>query len=163
MPTSSSSTDQSGISRALFTLQEVRHRHKTQREGAGPRVKTAAYGLHENDMLVSFKSEAESLKGKLEEERAKLPDLELHQVAEHVEAPEQFVMKTRRTLKGHGNKVLCMDWFKNKRRMVTSLQDGKVVVWDSFTTNKECGVAMNCKYLMKVFVALSAKKIIKVI
>lgn len=112
---------------------------------AGPRVKTAAYGLHENDMLVSFKSEAESLKGKLEEERAKLPDLELHQVAEHVEAPEQFVMKTRRTLKGHGNKVLCMDWFKNKRRMVTSLQDGKVVVWDSFTTNKECGVAMNCK------------------
>lgn len=62
-----------------------------------------------------------------------------------MEALGQFVMKTRRTLKGHGNKVLCMDWFKNKRRMVTSLQDGKVVVWDSFTTNKECGVAMNCK------------------
>ena len=51
-------------------------------------METAAYGLHENDMLVSFKGEAESLKGKLEEERAKLPDLELHQVAEHVEAPE---------------------------------------------------------------------------
>ena len=70
-----------------------------------------------------------SLKDKLEEEKAKLPDLELHQVAKHVEAPEQFVMKTRRTLTGHGNKVLCMDWFKNKRRMVTSSQDGKVVVW----------------------------------
>ncbi|KAJ1073763.1 hypothetical protein K5549_007001 [Capra hircus] len=89
-----------------------------------------------------------SLKGKLEEEKAKLPDLELHQVAKHVEAPEQFVMKTRRTLTGHGNKVLCMDWFKNKRRMVTSSQDGKVAVWDSFTTNKECTVAMNCKWVV---------------
>uniref|UniRef100_A0A8C2Y175 Guanine nucleotide-binding protein subunit beta-like protein n=1 Tax=Capra hircus TaxID=9925 RepID=A0A8C2Y175_CAPHI len=97
---------------------------------------TAGHGLHENEMLASIKIRP-SLKDKLEEEKAKLPDLELHQVAKHVEAPEQFVMKTRRTLTGHGNKVLCMDWFKNKRRMVTSSQDGKVVVWDSFTTNKD--------------------------
>lgn len=34
----------------------------------------------------------------------------------------QFVMKTRRTLKGHGNKVLCMDWCKDKRRIVSSSQ-----------------------------------------
>ncbi|KAF3830540.1 hypothetical protein GH733_004359 [Mirounga leonina] len=31
-------------------------------------------------------------------------------------------MKTRRTLKGHGNKVLCMDWCKDKRRIVSSSQ-----------------------------------------
>uniref|UniRef100_A0A4X1T2N8 G protein subunit beta 5 n=3 Tax=Suina TaxID=35497 RepID=A0A4X1T2N8_PIG len=96
----------------------------------------ATDGLHENETLASLKSEAESLKGKLEEERAKLHDVELHQVAERVEALGQFVMKTRRTLKGHGNKVLCMDWCKDKRRIVSSSQDGKVIVWDSFTTNK---------------------------
>ncbi|MEQ2266195.1 Guanine nucleotide-binding protein subunit beta-5a [Xenotaenia resolanae] len=60
----------------------------------------------------------------------------VHQVAEKVEALGQFVMKTRRTLKGHGNKVLCMDWCKDKRRIVSSSQDGKVIVWDAFTTNK---------------------------
>uniref|UniRef100_A0A2K5L1U8 G protein subunit beta 5 n=6 Tax=Cercopithecidae TaxID=9527 RepID=A0A2K5L1U8_CERAT len=96
----------------------------------------ATEALHENETLASLKSEAESLKGKLEEERAKLHDVELHQVAERVEALGQFVMKTRRTLKGHGNKVLCMDWCKDKRRIVSSSQDGKVIVWDSFTTNK---------------------------
>uniref|UniRef100_A0A8B9SMS1 G protein subunit beta 5 n=3 Tax=Anatidae TaxID=8830 RepID=A0A8B9SMS1_ANAPL len=96
----------------------------------------ATEGLHENETLASLKTEAESLKGKLEEERAKLHDVELHQVAERVEALGQFVMKTRRTLKGHGNKVLCMDWCKDKRRIVSSSQDGKVIVWDSFTTNK---------------------------
>uniref|UniRef100_A0A8C9GVI2 G protein subunit beta 5 n=1 Tax=Piliocolobus tephrosceles TaxID=591936 RepID=A0A8C9GVI2_9PRIM len=96
----------------------------------------ATEALHENETLASLKSEAENLKGKLEEERAKLHDVELHQVAERVEALGQFVMKTRRTLKGHGNKVLCMDWCKDKRRIVSSSQDGKVIVWDSFTTNK---------------------------
>ena len=96
-------------------------------------------------------------------------------MAEKVEGLGQFVMKTRRTLKGHGNKVLCMDWCKDKRRVVSSsqvihtfvtlifgsnftnkdllvmtpfltgvcplisdlwVQDGKVIVWDAFTTNK---------------------------
>uniref|UniRef100_A0A8B9J5H7 Uncharacterized protein n=1 Tax=Astyanax mexicanus TaxID=7994 RepID=A0A8B9J5H7_ASTMX len=60
----------------------------------------------------------------------------VHQVAEKVEALGQFVMKTRRTLKGHGNKVLCMDWCRDKRRIVSSSQDGKVIVWDAYTTNK---------------------------
>ncbi|KAM6301563.1 guanine nucleotide-binding protein subunit beta-5 [Podargus strigoides] len=108
----------------------------------------ATEGLRENETLASLKNEAESLKGKLEEERAKLHDVELHQVAERVEALGQFVMKTRRTLKGHGNKVLCMDWCKDKRRIVSSSQDGKVIVWDSFTTNKEHAVTMPCTWVM---------------
>ncbi|XP_060043566.1 guanine nucleotide-binding protein subunit beta-5 isoform X2 [Erinaceus europaeus] len=108
----------------------------------------ATDGLHENETLASLRSEAESLKGKLDEERAKLHDVELHQVAERVEALGQFVMKTRRTLKGHGNKVLCMDWCKDKRRIVSSSQDGKVIVWDSFSTNKEHAVTMPCTWVM---------------
>ncbi|KAG8145017.1 hypothetical protein E2320_013398, partial [Naja naja] len=102
----------------------------------------ATEGLQEKESLAVLKTEAESLKGKLEEERAKLHDVELHQVAERVEALGQFVMKTRRTLKGHGNKVLCMDWCKDKRR------DGKVIVWDAFTTNKEHAVTMPCTWVM---------------
>eukprot|EP00069_Balaena_mysticetus_P009852 bmy_20428T0 len=98
----------------------------------------ATDGLHENETLASLKSEAESLKGKLEEERAKLHDVELHQVAERVEALGQFVMKTRRTLKGHGNKVLCMDWCKDKRRIVSSSQEHAVTM--------PCTWVMACAY-----------------
>uniref|UniRef100_A0A3B4A7R1 Uncharacterized protein n=1 Tax=Periophthalmus magnuspinnatus TaxID=409849 RepID=A0A3B4A7R1_9GOBI len=101
-----------------------------------------------NETLAHLKSESETLKSKLEEERAKLHDVELHQVAEKVEGLGQFVMKTRRTLKGHGNKVLCMDWCKDKRRIVSSSQDGKVIVWDAFTTNKEHAVTMPCTWVM---------------
>lgn len=39
-------------------------------------AKMATEGLHENETLASLKTEAESLKGKLEEERAKLHDVE---------------------------------------------------------------------------------------
>lgn len=39
-------------------------------------TKMATDGLHENETLASLKSEAESLKSKLEEERAKLHDVE---------------------------------------------------------------------------------------
>uniref|UniRef100_A0A672R7C6 Guanine nucleotide-binding protein subunit beta-5-like n=1 Tax=Sinocyclocheilus grahami TaxID=75366 RepID=A0A672R7C6_SINGR len=96
----------------------------------------ACQGLAKGETIHTLKVESESLKAKLEEERAKLHDVELHQVAEKIEALGQFVMKTRRTLKGHGNKVLCMDWCRDKRRIVSSSQDGKVIVWDAYTTNK---------------------------
>lgn len=46
----------------------------------------------------------------------------VHQVAEKVEAVAALSIKTRRVLKGHGNKVLCMDWCKDKRRLVSSSQ-----------------------------------------
>uniref|UniRef100_A0A8C9SZR1 Guanine nucleotide binding protein (G protein), beta 5b n=2 Tax=Scleropages formosus TaxID=113540 RepID=A0A8C9SZR1_SCLFO len=82
----------------------------------------ACQGLGPNETLATLKTESETLKTKLEEERAKLHDAELHQVAEKVEALGQFIIKTRRTLKGHGNKVLCMDWCKDKRRIVSSSQ-----------------------------------------
>uniref|UniRef100_A0A671R5Z4 Guanine nucleotide-binding protein subunit beta-5-like n=1 Tax=Sinocyclocheilus anshuiensis TaxID=1608454 RepID=A0A671R5Z4_9TELE len=100
------------------------------------------------ETIHTLKVESESLKAKLEEERGKLHDVELHQVAEKIEALGQFVMKTRRTLKGHGNKVLCMDWCRDKRRIVSSSQDGKVIVWDAYTTNKEHAVTMPCTWVM---------------
>ncbi|KAI4903114.1 hypothetical protein NFI96_015691, partial [Prochilodus magdalenae] len=113
-----------------------------------PRAKMAAQEVQPSETISKLKSESEALKTKLEEERAKLHDVELHQVAEKVEPLGQFVMKTRRTLKGHGNKVLCMDWCKDKRRIVSSSQDGKVIVWDAFTTNKEHAVTMPCTWVM---------------
>uniref|UniRef100_A0A4W5R3B5 Uncharacterized protein n=1 Tax=Hucho hucho TaxID=62062 RepID=A0A4W5R3B5_9TELE len=96
----------------------------------------ATQEVQPNETLTNLKAESDTLKTKLEDERAKLHDVELHQVAEKVDGLGQFIMKTRRTLKGHGNKVLCMDWCKDKRRVVSSSQDGKVIVWDAFTTNK---------------------------
>ena len=60
-------------------------------------------------------------------------------------------MRTRRTLRGHLSKVsnlrqtlsltLClqvyaMHWGADSRNLVSASQDGKLIVWDSYSTNK---------------------------
>jgi len=110
--------------------------------------KMACQALTKGETLTKLKNESDSLKKKLEEERNKLHDVDLHKVAEKVEVVGALAIKTRRVLKGHSNKVLCMDWCKDKRRLVSSSQDGKVIVWDAFTLNKEHGVTMPCTWVM---------------
>ncbi len=58
-------------------------------------------------------------------------------VAEKLDALPPFTTKSRRILKGHQGKVLAIDWSIDKRHMVSTSQDGKLIVWDAFTTNKE--------------------------
>lgn len=68
----------------------------------------------------------------------------VHQVAEKVEGLGQFIMKTRRTLKGHGNKVLCMDWCKDKRRIVSSSQ-----VTTLLSLNRTCYFLAKCTVMLE--------------
>jgi WD40 repeat protein len=58
-------------------------------------------------------------------------------VAEKLDSLPPFTTKSRRILKGHQGKVLAIDWSNDKRHMVSTSQDGKLIVWDAFTTNKE--------------------------
>ena len=45
-------------------------------------------------------------------------------------------MRTRRTLRGHLAKIYAMHWASDSRNLVSASQDGKLIVWDSYTTNK---------------------------
>ncbi|RCN41559.1 WD domain, G-beta repeat protein [Ancylostoma caninum] len=47
-------------------------------------------------------------------------------------------MRTRRTLRGHLAKIYAMHWASDSRNLVSASQDGKLIVWDSYTTNKQC-------------------------
>uniref|UniRef100_A0A8C4QHD2 Guanine nucleotide binding protein (G protein), beta 5b n=1 Tax=Eptatretus burgeri TaxID=7764 RepID=A0A8C4QHD2_EPTBU len=64
-----------------------------------------------------MRKKSEKLAGKL-----LIPSSNREEDLFRVEPLGQFVMKPRRTLKGHGNKVLCMDWCRDKRRLVSSSQ-----------------------------------------
>jgi WD40 repeat protein len=48
----------------------------------------------------------------------------------------RILMKVRRTLKGHLAKIYAMHWASDKRHLVSASQDGKLIVWDAFSTNK---------------------------
>ncbi|XP_072942418.1 guanine nucleotide-binding protein subunit beta-5 [Epargyreus clarus] len=100
------------------------------------------------ETLESLLREVEALKQKLEEERQKLNDVTLSCVAERLEAINTPNLKLRRVLKGHQGKVLCSDWSPDKRHIVSSSQDGKVIVWDAFTATKEHTISMPSTWVM---------------
>lgn len=68
--------------------------------------------------------------------------------ADRIEMITFINIKPRRVLKGHTAKVLCSDWSPDKRHIVSSSQDGKLIIWDAFTTNKEHAVTMPTTWIM---------------
>ncbi|GFR17593.1 guanine nucleotide-binding protein subunit beta-5 [Trichonephila clavata] len=101
-----------------------------------------------SETVESLNKEVENLKCRLEEERKKLNDVALSKVAERLEPIQNLNIKPRRILKGHQGKVLCSDWSLDKRHIVSSSQDGKMIIWDAFTTNKEHAITMPTTWVM---------------
>ncbi len=77
-------------------------------------------------------------------------------VAEKLDPLPPFTTKSRRILKGHQGKVLAIDWSIDKRHMVSTSQDGKLIVWDAFTTNKEVCIALKISKKKIIFDILTA-------
>ncbi|RNA01031.1 guanine nucleotide-binding subunit beta-5 [Brachionus plicatilis] len=100
------------------------------------------------DTIEELTKEVEVLKKKLEEERAKFNDVALNVVAQKLDPITSFQLKSRRSLKGHQSKVLALDWSCDKRHIASSSQDGKLVIWDAFSTNKEHVVTMPTTWVM---------------
>uniref|UniRef100_A0A1E1WCF4 Uncharacterized protein n=1 Tax=Pectinophora gossypiella TaxID=13191 RepID=A0A1E1WCF4_PECGO len=109
---------------------------------------TTSAGSAPEDTLEALLREAEALKQRLEEERQKLNDVTLSCVAERLEPVNFPNLKLRRVLKGHQSKVLCSDWAPDKRHIVSSSQDGKLIIWDAFTATKELTIPMPSTWVM---------------
>ena len=72
--------------------------------------------------IEDLQKEIEVLKRKIIDERSKLCDKTVNQVAEAIELVQGLNVKVRRSLKGHNAKVLCLDWSTDKRHLVSSSQ-----------------------------------------
>lgn len=57
-------------------------------------------------------------------------------------------MKPRRTLKGHLAKIYALHWANDKRHIVSASQDGKLIVWDAYTTNKVHAIPLRSSWVM---------------
>lgn len=57
-------------------------------------------------------------------------------------------MRTRRTLRGHLAKIYAMHWGSDSRNLVSASQDGKLIVWDSHTTNKVHAIPLRSSWVM---------------
>jgi guanine nucleotide-binding protein G(I)/G(S)/G(T) subunit beta-1 len=77
-----------------------------------------------------------------------LKNLKVFQVAQKVDKLPRLSMKVRRTLKGHLAKIYAMQWAIDKRHLVSASQDGKLLVWDAYSTNKIHAIPLRSSWVM---------------
>lgn len=69
-------------------------------------------------------------------------------MANEIEALPRVAMRPRKTLKGHLAKIYAMHWAQDKRHLVSASQDGKLIVWDAYTSNKVHAIPLRSSWVM---------------
>lgn len=57
-------------------------------------------------------------------------------------------LKIRRQLKGHFGKVYAMHWSGDNTHLVSASQDGKLIIWNGYTTNKIQAIPLRSSWVM---------------
>ncbi|CAH8446511.1 unnamed protein product [Schistosoma turkestanicum] len=98
--------------------------------------------------LDQLRQESEQLKNMIREARKAAADTTLLQASSNVEPVGRIQLRTRRTLRGHLAKIYAMHWSTDSRNLVSASQDGKLIVWDGYTTNKVHAIPLRSSWVM---------------
>nr|XP_016852714.1 PREDICTED: guanine nucleotide-binding protein G(I)/G(S)/G(T) subunit beta-3 isoform X1 [Anolis carolinensis] len=98
--------------------------------------------------IEQMKQESEQLKKQIEEARKACADTTLAQLVSGIEVVGRIQMRTRRTLRGHLAKIYACHWSTDSKLMVSASQDGKLIVWDTYTTNKVHAIPLRSSWVM---------------
>src|ERR1700761_4348219 len=60
----------------------------------------------------------------------------------------RLAMKTKKVLKSHLAKIYAMHWSTDRRHLVSASQDGKLIIWDAYTTNKVHAIPLRSSWVM---------------
>ncbi|KAI5298854.1 argininosuccinate lyase [Ascosphaera pollenicola] len=102
-----------------------------------------------HDKVAAARREAEALKDRIRRKREELADTTLKQVAQNNTDPlPRIGMRSRRNLKGHLAKIYAMHWSTDRRHLVSASQDGKLIIWDAYTTNKVHAIPLRSSWVM---------------
>jgi len=95
------------------------------------------------------KAEIEALKGEIEAKKKAADDCSLEN--KDIAACGKLAVKNRRVLKGHFAKIYAMHWAEASpvnKNLVSASQDGKLIVWNAFTTNKVHAIPLRSSWVM---------------
>lgn len=105
---------------------------------------------------MSVKERYEQCKKECDTLRKKIDDLRGDEQENHLSLaaqekgvqPSVSQLKARRTLKGHFGKIYAMHWSSDSKNLVSASQDGKLIVWNGFTTNKIQAIPLRSSWVM---------------
>lgn len=85
--------------------------------------------------MTSYVQEAEPLKDQIRDAGRRVQTRLLSQIT-NTDPAGRVQTRTRRTLRGRLAKIYAMHWGTDSRLLSVASQDGKLIIWDSYTTNK---------------------------
>lgn len=97
-----------------------------------------------------LKKDIEELKAQIDERSNALQECKkLADVAQEKNFPEiSLDLRQRRILKGHFGKIYAMHWCTDSKHLVSASQDGKLIIWNGFTTNKVHAIPLRSSWVM---------------
>ncbi|XP_072810750.1 guanine nucleotide-binding protein G(I)/G(S)/G(T) subunit beta-3 isoform X2 [Vicugna pacos] len=98
--------------------------------------------------MEQLRQEAEQLKKQIADARKACADITLAELVSGLEVVGRVQMRTRRTLRGHLAKIYAMHWATDSKLLVSASQDGKLIVWDTYTTNKVHAIPLRSSWVM---------------
>jgi len=106
--------------------------------------------MSENPEVLKCKQEIQELQKQLTELRgandtSPLVDSTHGQGAEPIDMSN---MSNRRVLKGLWGKIYALHWAEDSKHLVSASQDGKLVVWNGFSTNKVHSIPLRSQWVM---------------
>uniref|UniRef100_A0A667WXN3 Guanine nucleotide binding protein (G protein), beta polypeptide 1b n=1 Tax=Myripristis murdjan TaxID=586833 RepID=A0A667WXN3_9TELE len=98
--------------------------------------------------LDQLRQEAEQLKNQIRFGLKLINGPFVFQITANIDPVGRIQMRTRRTLRGHLAKIYAMHWGTDSRLLVSASQDGKLIIWDSYTTNKVHAIPLRSSWVM---------------
>uniref|UniRef100_A0A674PQQ8 Guanine nucleotide binding protein (G protein), beta polypeptide 3a n=1 Tax=Takifugu rubripes TaxID=31033 RepID=A0A674PQQ8_TAKRU len=98
--------------------------------------------------MEELRKEADNLKDQITAARKGVQDTTLQEAVAGLAVIGRIQMKTRKTLRGHLAKIYAMHWGADSKLCVSASQDGKLIVWDSVTTNKVNAIPLKSSWVM---------------
>lgn len=98
--------------------------------------------------LDQLRQEAEALKNSIKDARKNVCDSTIYDHIPNIPQCTRLNVRTRRTLRGHLAKIYAMHWASDSRNLVSASQDGKLIVWDAYTTNKIHAIPLRSSWVM---------------
>ncbi|KAM3858367.1 guanine nucleotide-binding protein G(I)/G(S)/G(T) subunit beta-3b [Diretmus argenteus] len=98
--------------------------------------------------IDALKKECDGLRTKIEAARKAVNDTTMSAAASGVDSLGKVTLKQRKNLKGHLAKIYSLHWAADSRQMVSASQDGKLLIWDTYTGNKVNAVPLKSAWVM---------------
>lgn len=103
--------------------------------------------MSQKEQIEKVKEECKQIRKQITDIRAS-DDGKFSQLRSKKTTDLQIALKQRRVLKGHFGKIYAMHWSADSKHLVSASQDGKLIIWNGFTTNKTHAIPLRSSWVM---------------